>query len=128
MDVLTASIINRALVSFFTTDAMSGIDHYEVGIIDTETSPSESPLFVEARSPYQLPDLLGGNMRVIIRAIDRVGNVRDESLDIHVPFSSKVVFGAILFVILLLILFHFLFGHHIINRLKRAYAILFPSS
>jgi hypothetical protein len=37
IEYLSAAVIDRFLVSFVTTDALSGIDHYEVGVIDKST-------------------------------------------------------------------------------------------
>ncbi|MDO8265134.1 MAG: cohesin domain-containing protein, partial [Candidatus Parcubacteria bacterium] len=74
VEVLTAAIITRALISFSTTDLLSGIDHYEVGVIDKTSSPLESPVFTEAQSLYQLPNFINGDLRVIVRAMDRAGN------------------------------------------------------
>ncbi|MFQ6084486.1 MAG: cohesin domain-containing protein, partial [Candidatus Aminicenantia bacterium] len=54
MEFLAAAVIGRAFVSFSTTDALSGIDHYEVAIIDRTEPPLEAPVFIEAESPYQL--------------------------------------------------------------------------
>ncbi|MDO8601282.1 MAG: cohesin domain-containing protein [bacterium] len=124
IEVLTAAIIDRALVSFSTTDLLSGVDHYEVGIIDKTKSPLESPSFIEAESPYQLPAFISGNLVVIVRAQDRAGNVRDESADIYVPLALKTIFIITLSIIFLLILLHYLFGHKIISRFKRALGLL----
>ncbi len=88
-DVL-AAIISRVLVSFSTTDSLSGVDHYEVGVIDRSVAPDVSPAFVEAESPYQLPTEVSGDLRVIVRAFDRAGNVRDGFVDIGGGLHSWV--------------------------------------
>lgn len=129
VEILTAAVANKALVSFFTTDALSGVDHYEVGVIDRKKSPLESPVFVEAQSPYQLSNFISGDLRVIVRAIDKAGNTRDESLDILVPPSFISFIGdntAVIFLLILiaLIAIHYLYGHRIIARMKRIYKIL----
>lgn len=124
VEVLTAAIINRALVSFSTTDSLSGVDHYEVGVIDRTKSPLESPVFVEAQSPYQLPNLISGDLRVIVRAVDGAGNTRDESVDVSVPFSSTIFLIAVLAIILILAILHYLFGHKIIARFRKAFRLL----
>lgn len=131
-EVLSATAIQRAIVRFFTTDWLSGISHYEVGVIDKLESPTESPVFVEAKSPYQLPINISKNVRVIVRAIDKAGNVRDTSIDVIAPASyfsflkenPVFVLIATLIIILLLNVIHFLFGHHIVARLKRTLALL----
>lgn len=78
-------VVERALVSFFTTDALSGIDRFEVGVIDKAEGTSVSPVFVEATSPFQVPLSGSGNLEVIVRAIDNAGNIRDESITIRRP-------------------------------------------
>ena len=57
INLLAAAIIQRAVVSFFTTDALSGIDHYEVAVFDKSKESGEAPFFVEASSPYRVPDI-----------------------------------------------------------------------
>ncbi len=127
-----AVLVNRALVSFFTTDNLSGIDHYEVGVIDKASPPTESPVFVDAQSPFQVPAASPAGLKVIVRAIDKAGNVRDESIDVKAP----VLFGrflsdyapwilvAMLALILLGLGIQYAYGHHIIANLKRAWAIV----
>lgn len=82
VEFLVAAIVGRAFVSFSTTDALSGIDHYGVAAINKAEPPLGSPVFIEAESPYQLPKDLSEDLRVIVRAIDKAGNIRDESADI----------------------------------------------
>lgn len=128
--VAAAIVVERALVSFFTTDNLSGIDHYEVGVIDKSQPVTESPVFVEAESPFQVPN--GGNLRVIVRAVDKAGNVRDESVNVGSPFALGAFIDSYLVWILLLIIllalgyfvFHYLFGHKVIPHLKRAWMIM----
>lgn len=80
--ISSGAVQGRVLVSFFTTDSLSGIDHYEVGVIDKSESLEVSPVFVVATSPYQLPVKTSGNVRVIVRAYDAAGNVTDKQIDI----------------------------------------------
>ena len=128
VEVLTAAIIKRAFLSFYTTDSLAGIDHYEVGVIDKTKSPLESPVFVEAQSPYQLPKLVSKDLRVIVRAIDKAGNVRDESVDVDVPLRFMSFIKSNIFVILLILIIavilvlmitHYLFGHRVLARARR---------
>ena len=119
-EILTAALINRVLVSFGTSDTLSGIDHYEVGVINRAKSPKESPAFVIADSPYQVPTANLTDARVMVRAVDRAGNVRDESLDVKVPPSALALLQNNLILILLVLvmlylLIHYLFGHHIVR-------------
>jgi hypothetical protein len=122
----------KALLSFFTTDHLSGVDHYEVAIIDTDADSFVSPVFIQTESPYQLPTDYSESFRVIVRAIDRAGNIRDESIDIvNAPSSVRMIFDNIqmilflvLLSILLLIIIHYLWGHHILAHLGRIFALL----
>lgn len=132
VDYLTATIVNRVLVSFFTTDNLSGINHYEVGIIEKSKSPTESPVFIQTESPYQLPLNISGEERVIVRAFDKAGNARDASVDVKIPWAFyKLIqdnFVLILLItlglILLLLIIHYLFGHHIIAHLRKAVRLI----
>jgi len=63
-------------VTFSTVDLGCGLDHYEVSINMNEFS-------VET-SPYVLPELSDGIPNVTIRAIDKVGNFRDRSVDVFI--------------------------------------------
>ena len=128
--VAAAALIDRALVSFFTTDNLSGVDHYEVGVIDKTQPTTVSPVFVQTESPYQIPK--GGNLRVIVRAIDHAGNVRDESIDVGSvspigDFVSHYLIYLLFGILVLIILggvIHYLYGHHIVRNLTRAWAIV----
>ncbi len=128
-----AVVVERALVSFFTTDNLSGIDHYEVGVIDKASPPTESPIFVQTESPYQLPRISEAGARVIVRAVDHAGNIRDES--INVSASPSLLGGflkenipyllAILLVLFILgFLLHYLYGHHILAHAQRVFALM----
>lgn len=130
--VASVVLVERTLISYFTTDNLSGIDHYEVGVIDKNQPPTASPAFVQAESPYQVPIVSGGQLQVIVRAIDKAGNVRDESLNVHVPFViSKFVKDYAVYILLFIIvlglvmlIIHYLFGHHIIRHVRRAFQIV----
>ena len=134
VNYLVAAVVEteRVLVSFFTTDNLSGIDHYEVGIIDKDQPPTESPAFVQAESPFQVPLSAGGRLEVVVRALDRAGNARDESIDVKVPSSITkfiqdylvyILIGIILLGLIILIL-HYLVGHHIIRSIRRVRQML----
>jgi hypothetical protein len=107
------------LVSFFTTDSLSGIDHYEVGVIDTKESPGMTPVFVQAQSPFQLPTKTSGDVRVVVRAIDVAGNVRDGQLDIagfsFLGFLQKNI-AVLISVLLLIITISVLVSHYLFVR------------
>ncbi len=131
---LVAAVIltERTLISFFTTDNLSGLDHYEVGVIDKSQPTTESPAFIEAESPFQVPLSENGSLEVIVRAVDKAGNVRDESVDVRAPVGiTKFVKDYLVYILLAIILLglvmlilHYLFGHHILRALGRAREIM----
>lgn len=125
-----AALSERALVSFFTTDNLSGVDHYEVGIIDRNQPVTVSPAFVQAESPFQVP-LVSDDLTVIVRAVDKAGNIRDVSIKIGPPsLLSKFIKDNLVYILLAIILlgvvglaFHYLYGHHIVRNLRRAFEL-----
>ncbi|OGM90494.1 hypothetical protein A2755_00120 [Candidatus Wolfebacteria bacterium RIFCSPHIGHO2_01_FULL_48_22] len=122
------AFVERTLISFSTTDNLSGVSHYEIGVIDKSQPLTKSPVFVQAESPFQVPVSSGGKLQVIVRAIDSAGNIRDKSLDINVPFFVtrfiKDNFAYILLAILLtgfiVLLSHYLFTRHVIRHFRHA--------
>lgn len=130
--VAATVLVQRTLLSFNATDNLSGIDHYEVGIIDKNQPATESPVFVEAISPFQVPLDPQSKLQVIVRAIDRAGNIRDASIDVRAPLViTKFIKDYIVYILLLIILLglvmlvlHYLFGHHIIRHAKRILEII----
>lgn len=124
--------VERTLLSFFTTDNLSGVDHYEVGIIDKSQPVTESPVFTIAESPFQVPLTSVEKLRVIVRAVDKAGNIRDVSVDVQAPFviskfvtdyATYILLGILLLAIIMLLL-HYLFGHKVLAHLRRAFAIV----
>lgn len=133
-DFLVAAVIltERTLVSFFTTDNLSGVDYYEVGVIDKNQPATESPVFIQAPSPFQVPLTEDGKLQVIVRAVDKAGNVRDASVDVEVPFVITkfvqdylvhILIGIILLGFVMLII-HYLIGHHIIRYIEHIRQII----
>lgn len=126
----------KYLVSFLTTDTLAGIDHYEVGVVDNNSGEVASPVFIETQSPYLAPNTTADSMRVIVRAYDTAGNIREASVDLYPGFTFisffKKYFIYLLLLILLIILaellLHYLFGHHILDRLRRVYSIFKKTS
>lgn len=106
------TINKRPVISFFTTDKDSGVDHYEVKIIPlTRNEDKEYYKFSEQVSPYQLPALDEGNYEVIVRAFDKAGNWKDAKIKIEIipawfSFLGKrgIAFGGTIFPWWLLIL------------------------
>jgi hypothetical protein len=83
------------MVSFLTTDSLSGISHYLFKIIDlekTEKGISEEPFFIEVSSPYKIPPLNPGLYQIIIRAFDLAGNFRDSIEKIEVIPTEKLFY------------------------------------
>lgn len=124
--------VERTLLSFFTTDNLSGIDHYEVGIIDKSQPVTESPVFTIAESPFQVPLQGTEKLRVIVRAFDKAGNVQDESVDVEAPFIiTKFVTDYIVYILLgiillgfVMLIMHYLFGHKLLAHVRRALTIV----
>lgn len=125
--IAAAVLVDRTLVSFFTTDNLSGIDRYEVGIIDKKQPITTSPVFVQAESPFQVPLTKDGSLEVIVRAVDKAGNTRDVSVDVKAPFFiTQFVKDYLVYILLAIILLgivvlvtHYMVGHHIIRNIKR---------
>ncbi|MFH1820407.1 MAG: cohesin domain-containing protein [Candidatus Nealsonbacteria bacterium] len=67
----------QAVVYFETTDDFSGIDHYQVSVVDLNEKGAPRSFFTEAVSPYKIPLDKGGKYNIIIRAVDRAGNYRE---------------------------------------------------
>lgn len=63
-------------VYFNATDIHSGMDHYEISILNVSESPIPAPFFVEAGSPYKIPHKEPGKYSIAVRAYDRAGNLQ----------------------------------------------------
>ena len=81
----------QPLISFITTDALSGISHYELKYINItpERKEEEVGFFREVVSPYKLPSLEIGKYLVVVRAYDLAGNWREGTVKIQI-FSEKI--------------------------------------
>lgn len=97
-DKPTATIEDVPTLRFVTTDAASGIDHYEVKqIISDSTAGQINSLFVEVASPYSLNKLPAGKYDYIVRAFDRAGNNTEAAAKLNIvakglPFYASVPF------------------------------------
>ena len=95
-DQNTVTIDDVATLRFLTTDAASGIDHYELKQVAIDNPNSQiNTLFVEAASPYSVPKLTAGKYDFIVRAFDRAGNSTDGTARLTViasglPFYARV--------------------------------------
>lgn len=120
--------VTRALVSFFTTDNASGVARYEVGIIDKTQPTTVSPIFVETGSPFQVPLQENADLRVLVRAFDEAGNVREVHVDVQAPFFVSNIFkqfwvhitAGVLGLLVLIGMTHYIFHHHVLRHMRRA--------
>ncbi|MGI9118281.1 MAG: cohesin domain-containing protein [Minisyncoccia bacterium] len=126
VDYITSDSMNRALISFFTTDSLSGIDHYEVGVIDKSQSATSSPIFTRSESPYQVPPVSVVGSTVIVRAYDVAGNSVDTQVSLNIPghitkwltLNTTNILAIILLILVFSYIVHYLWGHHVIKKLK----------
>ena len=56
---------NRPIITFTTTDRISGIDHYELAV--------DAGSFIKVTSPYKLPVTADGEHLITVKAFDKVG-------------------------------------------------------
>lgn len=132
VNYLTAGNNRQAHVSFLTTDSLSGIDYYEVGTQDLSEGHQGSPVFIQAVSPYQIQLGERKRQRVIVRVFDQAGNARDAEVMVREPLSIitllktniSALLAVLLFGLLTVALFHYIYGHRIVARLKAAYRVL----
>ncbi len=72
--------VRKPVAIFSTTDTLSGLSHYELKIVPLAVSSEpvfdegDTPFFIEATSPYILPELAPGSYDVIVRPYDEAGN------------------------------------------------------
>ena len=76
----------QPLIFFSTTDALSGLDHYQLKYIDitSEREEETSVFFVEVDSAYKLPPLEIGKYLVVVRAYDKAGSYREGTVKIQI--------------------------------------------
>jgi hypothetical protein len=107
------------IVFFNTSDDTSGINHYEVGVVNVKNK-NALPVFIQAESPYVLPLDTDKNSRIIVRAYDNAGNVEESYVSTSISLRNIIII--IIFVIIfILLLVHYLFGHHIGRNIVKAY-------
>jgi hypothetical protein len=72
---------HQPVIQFATTDAFSGLDHYELKIVPLNQISTDQgqEFFIEVQSPYVTENLDFGSYDVIVRAFDNAGNVREET-------------------------------------------------
>lgn len=115
---------SHELVTFTTTDATSGIDHYEIRIVSRNNPEDATSFFTEQQSPYQLPTLPTGDYTLIVRAVDAAGNATDGTADFSVVdgaaalavgqplFGNPLVTNVLLVLMGLLLLIFFTYWLH----------------
>ena len=83
----------RPELKFLTTDAMSGLEHYEMQLIALDDPNQATPFFVEQTSPVRLPELQAGRFQIIVRAFDQAGNSVDGKVEftVAVPQTGAVI-------------------------------------
>lgn len=79
----------KGTLRWLTSDAVSGIDHYEVKQVNlSDVATGTNTLFIEATSPYIIPPLDAGQHEFIVRAIDRAGNSTEGTVELKVVKSG----------------------------------------
>ncbi|MCK4782025.1 hypothetical protein KAS79_03855 [Candidatus Parcubacteria bacterium] len=118
----------QPLVSFITTDALSGLDHYEIKYIDITKEKKEKPtgFFVEITTPYRLPSLEIGKYLIVVRAYDKAGNWKEGTVKLQIfpdgiSLNKKgIQFKGVSFpwwiLILILIIIIILIGYYLWTR------------
>lgn len=77
VETYTRLVGYQTMVYFETTDDFSGVDHYEVSVIDLSAEEPTRSFFTEEMSPYKVPFKKAGKYNVIIKAVDGAGNTRE---------------------------------------------------
>ncbi len=79
-------------IYFESQDFHSGLDYYEVSVLDTTKSPIPTPFFIDATSPFKIPLRQTGQYQVIVRAHDRAGNQQEGEVRFRIisPFFFYV--------------------------------------
>ncbi|KKT41084.1 MAG: hypothetical protein UW30_C0012G0010 [Candidatus Giovannonibacteria bacterium GW2011_GWA2_44_13b] len=128
----------RPTVIFDTTDTVSGLSHFTIKLIKTSAPAGEgepdssAPFFVEASSPFVLPELDFGTYDIVVRAHDFAGNYKEVHQKLKIAYSILQNLGSdgislrsnlvlpwwavysllALLIILLLYILHFAYGRH----------------
>lgn len=86
MEPAAKTIVKQPIVSFITTDALSGVDHYEFKYIDITKDKEQKPsgFFVEVATPHRVPLLEEGRYLIVIRAYDKAGNWREGTAKVQI--------------------------------------------
>jgi hypothetical protein len=78
---------NQPIITFSASDAVSGIDHFEIRINDGGYSVQTSP--------FTLPQQSDGIHNITLRAYDKAGNYKEKSIEIYIdttpPHSLSIL-------------------------------------
>jgi len=88
------TVKTRTSAIFRTTDALSGLDRYEVSIINV-SGPGQtqgSTFFVETESPYRFSENSQGVYNIIVRAYDQAENFQESSITLEVREPAFALF------------------------------------
>ena len=76
---------NYLIVYFNTSDSLSGMDHYEVRVVDL-TDPENVFLsgWTREESPFRLGTEKSGIFRILVRAFDEAGNFQEGKIQVRI--------------------------------------------
>ena len=80
--------IFAGFIYFETKDFHSGIDFYEISVLNISQNPDAAPFFVDATSPFKIPKQ-PGKYNVIIRAYDKAGNI--QTAEVRFQMLSPII-------------------------------------
>jgi len=131
IEAYTRLVGYQTMVYFETSDGFSGIDHYEVSVIDLSDKEPSRSFFTEEISPYRVPFQKAGKFNVIIKAVDRAGNIREEEarfrmmtpMITHIEGRGLEIRGILIawwVIWLLMLLFLLIIGFLAFNLYKKA--------
>lgn len=86
------TFVTTPLINFTTTDALSGLDRYQLKIVPIKVegrtgAQVTDQLFIDVTDPYVSPELLYGTYEVIVRAYDKAGNIQEVSQRMEITDS-----------------------------------------
>jgi hypothetical protein len=121
----SSKLTEYQMVYFETSDDFSGIDHYEVSLIDLSGQGTLNSFFTEEKSPYKITLKKAGEYKIIVKAVDKAGNAKESEAKFkstisvlkigNYVFSQRLLFLIIGIVILIFGYFIYLF----LKQLKR---------
>jgi hypothetical protein len=79
-----SGLAGNQIAYFKTSDDFSGIDHYKVSLINLNNEDGLNPFFTEEISPYKISGKQAGDYKIIIRAVDKAGNIKEAESQIKI--------------------------------------------